>query len=55
MSAFEAALYAKEVGTVLTNPIHMDNPPDFDFIKEMFKKYEVEYEILENDESIEIE
>lgn len=58
MSAFEAALYAKEVGTVLTNPIHMDNPafpPVFDFIKEMFKKYEVEYEILENDESIEIE
>ncbi len=30
-------------------------PPDFDFIKEMFEKYEVEYEILENDESIEIE
>ena len=58
MSAFEAALYAKEVGAVLTIPIHMDNPafpPDFDFIKEMFKKYEVEYEILENDESIEIE
>ena len=58
MSAFEAALYAKEVGAVLTITIHMDNPafpPDFDFIKEMFKKYEVEYEILENDESIEIE
>ena len=58
MSAFEAALYAKEVGAVLTIPIHMDNPvfpPDFDFIKEMFEKYEVEYEILENDESIEIE
>lgn len=58
MSAFEAALYAKEVGAVLTIPIHMDNPAfplDFDFIKEMFKKYEVEYEILENDESIEIE
>lgn len=58
MSAFEAALYAKEVGAVLTIPIHMDNPvfpSDFDFIKEMFEKYEVEYEILENDESIEIE
>lgn len=58
MSAFEAALYAKEVEAVLTIPIHMDNPafpPDFDFIKEMFEKYEVEYEILENDESIEIE
>lgn len=58
MSAFEAALYAKEVEAVLTIPIHMDNPafpPDFDFIREMFAKYEVEYEILENDESIEIE
>lgn len=58
MSAFEAALYAKEVGAVLTIPIHMDNPafpPNFDYIKEMFEKYEVEYEILENDESIEVE
>ena len=58
MSAFEASLYAKEVGAVLTIPIHMDNPafpPDFNFIKEMFEKYEVEYEILDNDESIEVE
>ncbi len=58
MSAFEAALYAKEVGATLVIPIHMDNtkfPPNYDFIKEMFKKYEVEYEILENDESIKIE
>lgn len=58
MSAFEASLYAKEVGATLTIPIHMDNPsfpPDFEYIKEMFDKYEVEYEILENDETIEIE
>lgn len=58
MSAFEAALYAKEIGAVLTIPIHMDNPafpPNFDYIKEMFEKYEVEYEILENDETIEVE
>lgn len=58
MSAFEAALYAKEVGAILTLPIHMDNPafpPDFKFIEEMFGKYEVEYEVLENDETIEIE
>jgi len=58
MSAFEAALYSKEVGATLTIPIHMDNPafpPDFKYIEEMFKKYEVEYEILENDETIEIE
>lgn len=58
MSAFEAALYAKEVGATLTIPIHMDNPafpPDLEYIKEMFEKYEVEYEILENDETVEIE
>lgn len=58
MSAFEAALYAKEVGAVLTIPTHMDNPafpPDFNFIKEMFEKFDVEYEILENEESMEVE
>ena len=58
MSAFEAALYSKEVGAVLTLPIHMDNPafpPDLEYIKEMFEKYEAEYEILENEETIEVE
>lgn len=58
MSAFEAALYAKEVEAVLTIPIHMDNPvfpPDFEFIEKMFDKYDVEYEILENGETIDVE
>ncbi len=58
MSSFEAALYAKDVGATLTILIHMDNPafpPDFNYIKEMFEKYEVEYTILENEETIEIE
>ena len=58
MSAFEAALYSKEVGATLTIPIHMDNPafpPDFKFIEKMFNQYDVEYEILENEESIEVE
>lgn len=58
MSAFEAALFSKEIGATLVIPIHMDNPvfpPNFDFIKEMFEKYEIEYEILENEESIEVE
>ena len=58
MSAFEAALYAKEVGAVVTIPVHMDNPafpPDFDYIEKMFNKFEVEYDILDNDESIEVE
>lgn len=57
MSAFEAALYAKEVGARLTIPVHMDNPafpPDFEYIKEMFEKYEANYKILENNESIEV-
>ncbi len=57
MSAFEAALYAKEVGATLTIPIHMDNPafpPDFKFIEETFNKYDVEYKILENGESIDV-
>lgn len=58
MSAFEASLYSKEVGATLTIPIHMDNPaypPNLKYIREMFNKYEVEYEILENDETIEVE
>ena len=58
MSAFEAALYAKEIGAVLTIPVHMDNPSfplDFKYLEEMFNKYEIEYEVLENDESIEVE
>lgn len=58
MSAFEASLYAKDVEAILTIPIHMDNPnfpPDFDYIEEMFNKYESEYEILENGEALEIE
>ncbi len=58
MSAFEAALYAKEVEANVTIPVHMDNPafpPDLNYFKEMFEKYEAEYEILENDETIEIE
>ena len=58
MSAFEAALYSKEVGAILTLPIHMDNPafpPDLEYIKEMFEKYDAEYEILENEEMIEVE
>ncbi len=57
MSAFEAALYAKEVDATLTIPIHMDNPafpPDFKYIDEMFNKYDVEYKILENGENIEV-
>ena len=58
MSAFEAALFSKEVGAKLTIPVHMDNPkfpPDYEYIKKMFEQNEVEYEILENDDTIEVE
>lgn len=44
--------------TKLVIPLHADSPAypvNYDFIKEMFEKNEVEYEILENEESIEIE
>jgi len=55
MSAFEASLYSKEVEAKIVLPIHMDNPaypPDFEYINEMMEKYEVNYKILENEESI---
>ncbi len=57
MSAFEVALYSKDIGASLVIPLHMDNPafpPNFEFIKDMFKKYEVEYKMLENEESVEV-
>lgn len=57
MSAFEASLYAKDVGARITLPVHMDNPmfpPKFEFIQEMFSKYEAEYKVLDNEETIEI-
>lgn len=57
MSAFEAALYAKEVGATLVLPTHMDNkafPPDLEYLQLMFDKYEVEYDLLDNQETIEI-
>lgn len=58
MGAFEASLFAKEANAKLVIPLHADSPKypvDFDFVKEMFEKNDVEYEILENDESIEVE
>ena len=55
MGAFEASLFAKETNAKLVIPLHADSPKypvNFDFVKEMFDKNEVEYEILENNESI---
>ncbi|MCI9063668.1 MAG: MBL fold metallo-hydrolase [Clostridia bacterium] len=58
MGAFEASLFAKEADAKLVIPLHADNPKfpvNFEFVKEMFEKNEVEYEILESEEYIEIE
>lgn len=57
MSAFEAALFSKEVGAKNTILIHMDNPafpPNYEFIHEMFEKYGINYKIIENRSSIQI-
>lgn len=58
MGSFEAALLAKETNAKLVIPLHADNPKypvNFDFVKKMFEENGVEYEILENEESVEIE
>ncbi len=58
MGAFEASLFAKEANAKLVIPLHADNPKypvNFKFVEEMFEKQEIEYEILENEETIEVE
>ena len=58
MGAFEASLFAKEANAKLVIPLHADNPKypvDFKFVEEMFEKQGIEYEILENEETIEVE
>lgn len=57
MGAFEASLFAKETEAKVVIPLHADSPKypvNFNFVKEMFEKSEIEYKILENDESIEV-
>lgn len=57
MSAFEAALFSKELGANLVLPIHMDNekyPTDVNYMKENFDKFDINYKVLEIEESIEI-
>lgn len=58
MGAYEASLFAKETDAKLAIPLYADSPKypvNFDFVKEMFEKNEMEYKILENDETIEVE
>lgn len=57
MSSYEASLFAKELGASLILPIHMDNekyPTDIKYMKENFDKFEINYKVLEIEESIEI-
>ncbi len=57
MSAYEASLFAKDLGASLVLPIHMDNekyPPDINYMKENFNKFDINYKVLDIEESIEI-
>lgn len=57
MSAYEAALWAKDMGANLVLPIHMDNdfyPSDLEFIKENFTKQNLKYKILDIEEELDI-
>lgn len=57
MSAFEASLFSKELGANLVLPIHMDNekyPTDIDYMKKNFGKFDINYKVLDIEETIEI-
>lgn len=57
MSSYEAALYSKDLGASLVLPVHMDNdmyPTDLDYMKKNFEKFDINYKVLDIEESIEI-
>lgn len=57
MSSYEAALFSLDLNAKLVLPIHMDNdkyPTDINYMKENFAKFNVNYKVLENLETIEI-
>lgn len=57
MSAFEAALFAKDLEANLVLPVHMDNekyPTDINYMKENFAKFDINYKVLDIEETIEI-
>lgn len=57
MSAFEASLFVRELGAKLVLPIHMDNekyPTNIPYMEENFDKFEINYKVLEIEETIEI-
>lgn len=57
MSAFEASLFSKELGAKLVLPIHMDNekyPTDIKYMEETFDKFDINYKVLDIEETIKI-
>ncbi len=57
MSSYEASLFAKELGAKLVLPVHMDNemyPTNINYMKENFAKFEINYKVLDIEETIEI-
>ena len=57
MSSYEASLFAKELGAKLILPIHMDNekyPTNLEYMQTNFEKFNINYKVLNIDESIEI-
>lgn len=57
MSSYEASLFAKELGAELVLPIHMDNekyPTDLEYMKKNFETFNINYKVLEIEESLDI-
>lgn len=55
MSAYEAALFSKELGAKYVLPIHMDNevyPTDKEYMESVFEKFDINYKVLEIEEEI---
>jgi len=57
MTSYEASLFAIELGAKLVLPIHMDNdiyPTDTKYMEKNFKEFNINYKVLEIEESIEL-
>lgn len=57
MSSYEASLFANELGVKLVLPIHMDNdvyPTNLEYMKQNFERFNINYKVLEIEETIEV-
>lgn len=57
MSSYEASLFAKELDAKFVLPIHMDNemyPTNLEYMKDNFNKFDINYKVLNIEESIEL-